>query len=211
MGAYSPVPLLTAALERRILREIIEPTLAGLAADGLPYTGFLYAGLMIGADGTPRVLEFNCRLGDPEAQPLLARLRSDLPELCHAALSGRLHSARAEWDSRGALGVVLAAPGYPDNVRTGDPISGLEQAAALPGKVFHAGTRRVQDRIVTAGGRVLCAVGLGTDARAAQRQAYELLRPIHFAGMQFRHDIGDRALVNDLAADRGASSARPQP
>src|SRR5580692_223615 len=141
MGAYSPAPIVTPALHERIMREVIHPTIRGLAADGTPYTGFLYAGLMIAADGTPNVLEYNCRFGDPETQPVLSRLRSDLTALCLAALDGRLDRQRAEWDSRAALGVVLAAAGYPETVRTGDVISGLEAAAALPGKVFHAATQ----------------------------------------------------------------------
>jgi phosphoribosylamine---glycine ligase len=194
MGAYSPAPLLDQALHVRVMREIIQPTLASLAAEGMPYRGFLYAGLMIGPDGAPRVLEFNCRLGDPETQPLLARLRSSLPELCLAALERRLHRVRPEWDPRCALGVVLAAAGYPDTVRTGDEISGLEAAARLPGKLFHAGTRREGARVLTSGGRVLCAVGLGTDVSAARREAYALAGSVHFEGMQYRHDIGHRAI-----------------
>lgn len=206
MGAYSPAPVLTDALQVRILREIIEPTVAGLAAEGMPYTGFLYAGLMIGPDGVPRVLEFNCRLGDPEAQPLLARLRTDLTVLCEAALEGRLHQVSAEWDERCALGVVLAAAGYPDAVRTGDPIEGLEQAAQLPGKLFHAATRRSDGRVLTSGGRVLCAVGLGADVPQARSEAYALAASVHFAGVQYRHDIGHRALTRALGS---APSSRP--
>ncbi len=196
MGAYSPAPVLDEVLHARVMREIIEPTIAGLAAEGTPYTGFLYAGLMIGADGTPRVLEFNCRLGDPETQPLLARLRSDLTELCEAALERRLHQVRAQWDERCALGVVLAAAGYPDSVRTGDVIEGLDEAARLPGKVFHAGTRRRGERIVTCGGRVLCTVGLGERIEEAQSQAYALAERVRFAGRQYRHDIGHRAFAH---------------
>ena len=143
------------------MREVIEPTLKGLHSDGSPYLGFLYAGLMIAPDGTPNVLEFNCRFGDPETQPILMRLQSDLIELCEAALAGTLQAHEIRWDARAALGVVMAAGGYPDSFRKGDPISGLEAAAALPGKVFHGGTRREGAQIVTAGGRVLCAVGLG--------------------------------------------------
>ena len=195
MGAYSPAPVLDDALHARVMREIIEPTVAGLAAEGSPYVGFLYAGLMIGADGAARVLEFNCRLGDPETQPLLARLRSDLTELCEAALERRLHQVRAEWDERCALGVVLAAAGYPDAVRTGDPIEGLDEAARLPGKLFHAGTRREDGRILTSGGRVLCAVGLGERIEAARREAYALAECVRFAGRQYRRDIGHRALA----------------
>jgi phosphoribosylamine--glycine ligase len=194
MGAYSPAPVVTPALHDRIMREVITPTLEGLAADGMPYTGFLYAGLMIAADGTPNVLEFNCRFGDPETQPVLARLKSDLTDLCEAALAGRLDEVRAEWDPRAALGVVLAAEGYPDEPRLGDAIAGLEQAAALPGKVFHAGTRLEGDRVLTSGGRVLCAVGLGDDVALARQAAYALVDRLCWKGMQFRRDIGWRAL-----------------
>jgi phosphoribosylamine--glycine ligase len=195
MGAYSPAPVVTPALHARILREVIEPTLAGLAAEGMPYTGFLYAGLMIAPDGTPNVLEFNCRFGDPETQPILARLKSDLVELCEAALAGRLDSASAEWDPRVALGVVLAAEGYPEAPRTGDAIAGLEEAARLPGKVFHAATTLMDGRVRTAGGRVLCAVGLGDDAAGAQQAAYALVDRLCWRGIQFRRDIGWRAIA----------------
>ena len=194
MGAYSPAPVVTRALHERIMREVIEPTIRGLAKDGTPYTGFLYAGLMIAKDGTPNVLEFNCRLGDPEAQPVLARLTSDLVTLIEAALAGRLDGARADWDPRAALGVVLATEGYPDQPRTGDAIEGLDQAAQRPGKVFHAATKSAGGRVVTAGGRVLCAVGLGDGVAAAQRAAYELVDRIRWDGMQCRRDIGWRAL-----------------
>jgi len=194
MGAYSPAPVVTAALNERIMREVIHPTLAGLAAEGMPYTGFLYAGLMIAKDGTPNVLEFNCRFGDPETQPVLSRLKSDLVTLCEAALAGRLDSVTAEWDPRAALGVVLAAANYPDEPRTGDAMRGLEAAAQLPGKVFHAATRQDAGRVLTSGGRVLCAVGLGEGVAAAQRAAYALVDRIHWDGMQYRRDIGWRAL-----------------
>jgi phosphoribosylamine--glycine ligase len=194
MGAYSPAPVVTPVLHERVMHEVIAPTLAGLAAEGMPYTGFLYAGLMIAADGTPNVLEFNCRFGDPETQPILCRLSSDLVTLIEAALAGRLHEARAEWDPRAALGVVLAAHGYPDDPRTGDAIAGLDAAAALPGKVFHAATRAADGGVVTAGGRVLCAVGLGDGVAAAQRSAYALVDRIRWNGMQCRRDIGWRAL-----------------
>jgi phosphoribosylamine---glycine ligase len=199
MGAYSPAPIVTPALHARIMREVIEPTLRGLRADGNPYMGFLYAGLMIAADGTPNVLEFNCRFGEPETQPILARLQSDLVDLCEAALSGTLGKVDARWDPRAALGVVMAAGGYPDAYRKGDPISGLDAAAKLPGKVFHAGTRAEGTQIVTAGGRVLCAVGLGDDVAAAQAQAYELVHRIHWNLVQYRRDIGYRAI--DRAID----------
>ena len=194
MGAYSPAPVVTPALHARVMREVIEPTLAGLASEGMPYTGFLYAGLMFAKDGTPNVLEFNCRFGDPETQPVLSRLRSDLVTLCEAALAGRLDTVDAEWDPRAALGIVLAARGYPEEPRTGDAIAGLEDAARLPGKVFHAATKSVGGRVVTAGGRVLCAVGLGEGVAAAQEAAYALVGRIRWDGMQFRRDIGWRAL-----------------
>jgi phosphoribosylamine--glycine ligase len=197
MGAYSPAPIVTPALHARIMREVIEPTLRGLRADGNPYMGFLYAGLMIAADGTPNVLEFNCRFGDPETQPILMRLQSDLVDLCEAALSGSLDRSDARWDPRAALGVVMAAGGYPDKYRKGDPISGLDAAARLPGKVFHAGTRAQAGQIVTAGGRVLCAVGLGDSVAAAQAEAYDLVNAIHWNLVQYRRDIGYRAIPSD--------------
>ena len=194
MGAYSPAPVVTPALHDRIMRDVIWPTVRGLAAEGTPYTGFLYAGLMIAPDGTPNVLEFNCRFGDPEAQPIMARLRSDLSELCVAALDGRLHEVNAEWDARAALGVVLAAEGYPDESRQGDAIAGLAEAATLTGKVFHAGTRLEVGQVLTAGGRVLCAVGLGSGVADAQRAAYALVDRLCWRGMQYRRDIGWRAI-----------------
>ena len=198
MGAYSPAAIVTPALHERIMREVIDPTIRGLSADGTPYTGFLYAGLMIAADGTPNVLEYNCRFGDPETQPVLSRLRSDLTGLCQAALAGRLDRARCEWDSRAALGVVMAAAGYPEGVRRGDAINGLDAAARLPGKVFHAATRAGPDAtVLTNGGRVLCAVGLGETVSAAQRQAYALADVVHWSGVQYRRDIGYRAVARE--------------
>lgn len=197
MGAYSPAPVVTPAIHDRIMREVIEPTIRGLAADGMPYTGFLYAGIMVAPDGTPNVIEFNCRFGDPEAQPVISRLKSDLTVLCEAAVDGRLHTASVEWDSRAALGVVLAAAGYPDTVRKGDVIEGLERAAQLPGKVFHAGTKLEAGKVVTNGGRVLCAVGLGETVLQAQRAAYALAEPIHWTGEQYRRDIGYRAVARE--------------
>jgi phosphoribosylamine---glycine ligase len=176
------------------MHEVIHPTIRGLAADGMPYTGFLYAGLMIAPDGTPNVLEFNCRFGDPETQPIIMRLQSDLTELVEAALEGRLDQVDAQWDSRAALGVVLAAQGYPETVIKGDAIEGLERAARLPGKVFHAGTKLVDGKVVVSGGRVLCAVGLGETVSAAQREAYALVDAIRWPGMQARRDIGYRAI-----------------
>ena len=200
MGAYSPASLVTPELERRIMREVIEPTLRGLRTDGNPYTGFLYAGLMIAEDGTPNVLEFNCRFGDPETQPVLMRLRSDLTELCEAALAGRLHETDVRWDAGAALGVVMAAGGYPDAHRTDDLIAGLEAAARLPGKVFHAATRTSGDGVRTNGGRVLCVVGAGQNVAAAQRQAYDLVNAIHWPLVQYRRDIGYRAIARERDA-----------
>ncbi len=203
MGAYSPAPVVTPALQARIMSEVIAPTVRGLSADGLPYTGFLYAGLMIAADGTPNVLEFNCRLGDPETQPIMMRLESDLVALCQAALAGRLEREQPQWDPRAALGVVMAAAGYPESARKGDVIEGLERAAQLPGKIFHAGTRLESGRVLTNGGRVLCAVGRGGSVAEAQRQAYTLAGAVHWPGMQLRHDIGQRALARE-APPRGS-------
>ena len=200
MGAYSPAPIVTRDLNARIMREVIEPTLRGLRLDGTPYTGFLYAGLMIAEDGTPHVLEFNCRLGDPETQPILMRLQSDLVELCGAAIDHSLDGIEPRWDPRAALGVVMAAGGYPESYRTGDRIAGLDAAAALPGKVFFAGTRIEGGEVLTAGGRVLCAVGLGASVAAAQRQAYELVQAIHWNLVQYRRDIGDRAIEYERLA-----------
>jgi phosphoribosylamine--glycine ligase len=200
MGACSPAPLVTPTLHERIMREVVEPTLKGLANDGNPFVGFLYAGLMIGADGTPNVLEFNCRFGDPEAQPILARLQSDFVDLCEAALHGTLGAVSPQWDSRAALGVVMAAGGYPGTYATGDTISGLDAAAHLPGKVFHGGTRQRDAQVVTAGGRVLCAVGLGDNVNAAQAEAYRLVDAIHWNLVQYRRDIGHRAIAREAGA-----------
>jgi phosphoribosylamine--glycine ligase len=197
MGAYSPAPVVTPRVHERAMHEVMWPTVRALAAEGTPYVGFLYAGLMIAPDGTPRVLEFNCRFGDPETQPILSRMRSDLTSLCDAALDGRLSSTSVDWDPRAAVGVVLAAGGYPDSVRKGDVIHGLDAAAKLPGKVFHAGTELRGDSVVTNGGRVLCAVGLGHTVRAAQQQAYDLVKAICWDGMQFRRDIGYRAIARE--------------
>ena len=201
MGAYSPAPAVTPALHARIMREVVEPTILGLAADGTPYTGFLYAGLMIAPDGTPNVLEFNCRLGDPETQPVLSRLKSDLTQLCMAALAGRLDAVSAEWDPRAALGVVLAAEDYPDSGSRDERIEGLDRAADLvhdgSGKVFHAGTRLSGTDVLTNGGRVLCAVGLGDSIADAQRTAYALAGSIHWPHMRYRRDIGHRAVTRE--------------
>ena len=199
MGAYSPAPVVDAAAHERIMREVIRPTVAGLAAEGTPYTGFLYAGLMIAPDGTPNVLEFNCRFGDPETQPVMVRLQSDLVDLCEAALDGRLDEAEASWDPRAAVGVVIAAGGYPDAPRKGARIAGLDQAGTLAGKVFHAGTRLVDGQVTCTGGRVLCAVGLGQGVAAARREAYALVDVICFEGMQYRKDIGWRAVAREEA------------
>ncbi len=204
MGAYSPAPVVTPEIHERAMHEVMWPTVRALAAEGTPYVGFLYAGLMIAADGTPRVLEFNCRFGDPETQPILARLRSDLTVLCEGALEGRLSRMEIDWDPRAAVGVVLAAAGYPDAVRKGDVIDGLDAAARLPGKVFHAGTAMHGGDVVTSGGRVLCAVGLGASVHAAQRQAYALVEAIRWDGMQYRRDIGHRAVERERA---GTSTA----
>ena len=197
MGAYSPAPVVTDQMHERIMREVMRPTAEGLISDGTPYIGFLYAGIMIAPDGTPNVLEFNCRFGDPETQPILSRLRSDLTMLCEAALDGKLSQVKADWDPRAALGVVLAAGGYPDSVRKGDEIHGLDAAAKLPGKVFHAGTALSDGKIVTNGGRVLCAVGLGATVSEAQRAAYALCDQISWEGVQYRRDIGYRAVARE--------------
>ena len=198
MGAYSPAPVVTPAIHSRIMREVIEPTIRGLAAEGMAYTGFLYAGIMVAADGTPNVLEFNCRFGDPETQPILMRLQSDLTVLCEAALDGRLDQVQATWDARAALGVVMAAEGYPESPRTGAVIAGLDDAARLPGKVFHAGTRLSGDSVLVSGGRVLCATSMGATVAQAQRAAYALADVVHWPGAIYRRDIGYRALTRDL-------------
>jgi phosphoribosylamine---glycine ligase len=198
MGAYSPAPVVTPAIHARIMREVIGPTIQGLAAEGMPYTGFLYAGIMVGRDGTPNVLEFNCRFGDPETQPILMRLQSDLTELCEAALDRRLDQIQAIWDQRPALGVVMAAEGYPDAPRTGAVISGLDQAAKLPGKIFHAGTKLSGDEVLVSGGRVLCATGMGATVAEAQRAAYALADAVHWPGALYRRDIGYRAIERGL-------------
>ncbi|WP_038052803.1 phosphoribosylamine--glycine ligase [Thioalkalivibrio sp. ALJ1] len=199
MGAYSPAPVVTDALHERILHEVIEPTVQGMAADGERYTGFLYAGVMIDAAGNPKVLEFNCRFGDPETQPILSRLESDLSELIKAALDGRLDQVEACWDPRVALGVVLAAGGYPGAYRKGDPITGLNAVTGDPDAcVFHAGTAINADgQVVTAGGRVLCVVGLGGDVKAAQKKAYAAVQQIHFDDIYCRTDIGYRAVARE--------------
>ncbi|MQY51479.1 phosphoribosylamine--glycine ligase [Rhodocyclus tenuis] len=198
MGAYSPAPVVTPEMHARVMREIILPTVRGMASDGIPFTGFLYAGLMIGKDGSVKTLEFNCRMGDPETQPIMMRLKSDLVSLLEHGINGTLDRVEAEWDRRVALGVVLAAANYPETPRQGDVISGLpagEERNAEDVHVFHAGTRLVGDDVVTAGGRVLCVTALGDNVRQAQKRAYEAASRIHFDGMQLRTDIGYRALT----------------
>lgn len=197
MGAYSPAPVVTRAVHERIMAEIVEPTIAGMAAEGCPYQGFLYAGLMIMPDGSPRVIEFNCRFGDPEAQPVLMRLESDLVALCQAALAGRLDGVTLAWDPRAALGVVLAAGGYPLDYSKGDVISGLDEAVGDAVKVFHAGTKLVGNDVVTNGGRVLCVVGLGADVSEAQRMAYLAAGKIRWKKVYYRRDIGYRAVARE--------------
>ena len=197
MGAYSPAPVVTPEIHARVLREIIKPTVEGMAADGIPYTGFLYAGLMIDANGHPRTLEFNCRMGDPETQPIMARVKSDLVGVFEHALSGTLDAATIEWDRRTALGVVLAADGYPDSPRKGDEISGLPANGSVIDDdclVFHAGTAADGTRTLTAGGRVLCVTALGDSVKMAQARAYRAIDAIRFEGMQYRRDIGHRAI-----------------
>jgi phosphoribosylamine--glycine ligase len=194
MGAYSPAPVLSAEIEARVLQDVILPTVRGMQAEGNRYRGFLYAGLMIGADGGAKVLEYNCRFGDPETQPIMMRLQSDLVELCLAACHGELDRQSTRWDARASLGVVLAADGYPDSYAKGETISNIPPESAN-GKVFHAGTRRDADgNILSHGGRVLCAVGLGEDIAAAQRQAYDLVDQIDWDSAYFRTDIGFKAL-----------------
>jgi phosphoribosylamine--glycine ligase len=197
MGAYSPAPVITPDIEQRIMDEVIGPTLEGMKADGYPYLGFLYAGLMIMADGTPKVIEFNCRMGDPETQPIMMRLKSDLAGICLATLAGTLAQQTADWDSRAALGVVLAAGGYPGTYGKGLPISGLDQAESDDQKVFHAGTDADDDQIVTSGGRVLCVVGLGDSVAAAALSAYESVDRIHWQDVYSRRDIGHRAIARE--------------
>ena len=194
MGAYSPAPVVTPAIYDMVMRDVINPTLKGMADDGLPYTGFLYAGLMIANDGTVKVLEYNCRFGDPETQPIMMRMKSDLVELCEAALTGDLDKTSTEWDERAALGVVLAAGGYPDAYQKGDVISGLPTQEQADRKIFHAGTQQVGDDIVTSGGRVLCAVALGETILEAQTKAYELADSIHWNNIYYRTDIGFKAI-----------------
>ena len=193
MGAYSPAPIVTPQLHARVMREIIQPTVQGMAKDGIPYTGFLYAGLMIDAEGNPKTLEFNCRMGDPETQPIMARLKTDLVSVMEHAVAGTLNDIELDWDRRTALGVVMAASGYPDAPRKNDVITGIPEETE-DSMTFHAGTALENKTLTTQGGRVLCVVGLGDSVRVAQKHAYEALDKIQFDGMQFRRDIGWRAV-----------------
>ena len=197
MGAYSPAPVVTDTVHQRVMDEVIMPTIRGMAAEGNPYVGFLYAGLMIDAVGTPKVFEYNCRFGDPETQPILMRLQSDLVTLCSAALDGTLERCKTEWDPRPAVGVVLAAGGYPNGYAKGHPIKGLNEAAQLEGKVFHAGTRLEDGKTVTNGGRVLCATALGNSVTDAQKNAYALARTIEWQDVYMRTDIAYRAIERE--------------
>ena len=197
MGAYSPAPVVTSEIEQRALEEVIYPTVKGMAAEGNTYTGFLYAGLMVAADGTPKVLEYNCRFGDPETQPIMLRLKSDIVALCLAALDKKLDQTTAEWDTRAAVGVVLAAGGYPDDYKKGDVISGLPESDKEGLKVFHAGTKLVDGNVTTNGGRVLCATALGNSVSEAQEKAYGLVNQINWNNVYFRTDIGYRAIARE--------------
>ncbi len=197
MGAYSPAPVVSQAIHQRIMDDVIYPTVRGMAAEGNAYTGFLYAGLMIDSDGTPRVIEYNCRFGDPETQPIMMRLESDLVALCNAALDKKLHQTTAQWDQRPAVGVVLAAGGYPASYKKGDVIHGLASVDANIGKVFHAGTQLIDGQITTNGGRVLCATALGETVTEAQRKAYQVVKQINWSNMYYRKDIGYRAITRE--------------
>lgn len=197
MGAYSPAPVVTAEVYQRVMDEVIMPTIRGMAAEGNSYTGFLYAGLMITADGTPKVIEYNCRFGDPETQPIMLRLKSDLVQLCQAALDKTLASHTTEWDDRPAVGVVLAAGGYPGSYRKGDVISGLGEGESADAKVFHAGTSEADGKVVTNGGRVLCATALGNSVTEAQRNAYALAKHIDWNDVYMRTDIAYRAIARE--------------
>ncbi|MEW8100698.1 MAG: phosphoribosylamine--glycine ligase [Candidatus Thiodiazotropha endolucinida] len=197
MGAYSPAPVVDDTIYERIMQQVIRPTVKGMADEGMPYTGFLYAGLMITADGTPKVIEYNCRFGDPETQPIMLRMRSDLVAHCLAALDGRLDKERTEWDSRASVGIVLAAGGYPGPYEKGKVISGLPDSGDPSCKVFHAGTGLDDDRVVTTGGRVLCATALGESVTSAQQSAYVLTRSIHWDDVYYRTDIAYRAIARE--------------
>jgi phosphoribosylamine--glycine ligase len=197
MGAYSPAPVVTPEVHARVMREVVEPTVRGMAADGIPFTGFLYAGLMIDAAGAPKVIEFNVRFGDPETQPVMLRLQSDLLDLVDAAIDGRLDRAQAQWDPRPSLGVVMAAEHYPAAPRVGDAISGWDVPDVEGTKVFHAGTRIEGDHVVTSGGRVLCVCALGDSVAEAQQRAYAEVAGISWPGEFHRHDIGWRAIARE--------------
>ena len=197
MGAYSPAPVVSEAVHARIMEEVVEPTLKGMAAEGAPYLGFLYAGLMIAADGSPKVIEFNCRFGDPEAQPVMMRLESDLAALCSAALDGELKSQTLRWDERAALGVVMASGGYPGSYETGHPITGLDASETPDCKVFHAGTQLDDGAVLTSGGRVLCVTGLGGNVTEACEKAYQGAVRISWQDARYRSDIGYRALARE--------------
>jgi phosphoribosylamine--glycine ligase len=199
MGAYSPAPVVTADIYQRIMEEVIYPTVRGMEAEGHPYTGFLYAGLMIDADGTPKVIEYNCRFGDPETQPIMMRMESDMVELCLAAIDEKLDECESRWDPRASIGVVLAAGGYPGDYAKGDVISGLPQTETEGEKVFHAGTAEKDGNVVTSGGRVLCATALGNSVSEAQERAYQLAKQISWNGMFHRNDIGYRAIAREQA------------
>lgn len=194
MGAYSPAPVVTPEINQRIMQQIIQPTLAGMQQEGMPYTGFLYAGLMIAPNGSPKVLEYNCRFGDPETQPIMMRLNSDLVDLCLSAMQQDLNGKQPNWDPRSALGVVIASGGYPDSYSSGATITGLDDAVSPDSKIFHAGTKRVDDKIMTAGGRVLCVCALGETIDQAQQSAYRLAGRIHWDSAYYRTDIGYKAL-----------------
>ncbi|MCD6647170.1 phosphoribosylamine--glycine ligase [Vibrio cholerae] len=199
MGAYSPAPVVTQDVHDRVMREVIYPTVRGMAAEGNTYTGFLYAGLMIDSTGAPKVIEYNCRFGDPETQPIMMRLQSDLVELCQAAIAGKLDQVESKWDPRASIGVVLAAGGYPGDYAKGEVISGLPTQESAGQKVFHAGTETQGDQVVTNGGRVLCATALGNTVLEAQQRAYQLAEQIHWNGMFCRRDIGYRAIAREQA------------
>jgi len=194
MGAYSPAPVVDDAMHDRIMNEVILPTVKGMKSDGHRYRGFLYAGVMIGEDGVPRVLEYNCRFGDPETQPIMMRLESDLVELCLAAVDGELYGKGVEWDPRASLGVVMAAGGYPGSYNKGDVMTGLDDVDDAHTKVFHAGTADQAGNVVTSGGRVLCVVGLGSTVEEAQEYAYRGVNKIKWKDVYFRTDIGHRAI-----------------
>jgi len=197
MGAYSPAPVVDEAMHDRIMNEVILPTIVGMASENRTYTGFLYAGIMIGKDGVPRVLEYNCRFGDPETQPIMLRLQSDLVQLCLAAVEGRLDQCKVQWDPRAALGVVAASAGYPASASKGNVIHGLDHAFPEPVKIFHAGTAKLDGNIVTAGGRVLCVTSLGDSVTEAQQHAYAAIKQINYDGMFYRTDIGYRAIARE--------------